>query len=157
MQVRLLSWAQKKSLDTQSIGAFFKYSVMKGLQKRKQQFIRFLFGSFSFTAVMFAFQACYGVPENYYVAKGKVVSATTGEPLQGIQVYNNYHGKQAAVLSNSDGEFFVEVDNNATSATLCFRDVDGDENGSYANLDTLVSVVEPEGIIVKLNEKGAEQ
>ncbi len=131
--------------------------VMTKLRRKKQQFIRFLFGSFSFTTIMFAFQACYGVPENYYYIDGQVVSASNGEPIPNIQVYNNYHGKQFASQSDHEGNFFVAIDNNAISATLCFRDIDGDNNGKFVNLDTLVSTESSKKIIVTLHEKGANE
>jgi len=38
---------------------------MNKLRQKKQQILRFLFGTFSATALMFTFQACYGPPNRY--------------------------------------------------------------------------------------------
>ena len=61
--------------------------IIQALKTKKQQVLRFLFGSFSATAIMFTFQACYGMPpaQNVYI-RGTVVDAGTGEPVEGLMV-----------------------------------------------------------------------
>ena len=39
---------------------------MKITGQKKQRLLRFLFGTFSATALMFTFQACYGPPQRQY-------------------------------------------------------------------------------------------
>ena len=39
---------------------------MSILRQKKQKILRFLFGTFSATALMFTFQACYGPPQGGY-------------------------------------------------------------------------------------------
>lgn len=37
--------------------------IMKNISQKKRRLLRFLFGTFSATAIMFTFQACYGPPQ----------------------------------------------------------------------------------------------
>lgn len=62
--------------------------LLQTIKEKRQQLIRFLFGSFSATALMFAFQACYGPPpsEERLQIFGVVTDAETQEPVEGIAI-----------------------------------------------------------------------
>ena len=62
--------------------------LIQKIKEKKQQLIRFLFGSFSATALMFTFQACYGPPtfEEEVQIFGVVTDAETQEPVEGIAI-----------------------------------------------------------------------
>lgn len=116
--------------------AMFKY-----LKEKKQKLLRFLFGSFSFTALMFAFQACYGVPGHQMkaVIQGRVSDAETNQPIEGLMVASelldfvdttDHNGVFSAteVRYMYDREYFQ----------FTVRDIDSTENGQYETLDTTV-------------------
>ncbi|MBQ1780620.1 MAG: hypothetical protein II001_04220 [Bacteroidales bacterium] len=68
--------------------------MFKYLKEKKQKLLRFLFGSFSFTALMFAFQACYGMPERdiEVAIQGRVTDFETNEPIEGLEVTSDIVG-----------------------------------------------------------------
>lgn len=115
--------------------------MFKYLKEKKQKLIRFLFGSFSFTALMFAFQACYGMPGNQMEAiiQGRVTDMETNEPIEGLMVFSEYlcfvdTTDHNGVFSDSmvrymhDREYFHFI----------VSDIDSTENRQYETLDTMV-------------------
>ena len=79
--------------------------MFKYLKEKKRKLLRFLFGSFSFTALMFTFQACYGMPERSVEAdiQGRVTDMETGEPVEGLQVTSDIVG--LADTTDRNGQF----------------------------------------------------
>ena len=134
---------------------------MSKLRQKKQQILRFLFGSFSATALMFTFQACYGMPNNGYrdFIEGQVVSEDVDQPIQNVRVHSsNNNGEGDFAKTDEEGYFTVGVDSTVDSVAVSFQDMDGEENGLYADLDTLMSVEEAIGHphVFKMKEKSAE-
>ena len=89
----------------------------------------------------------YGSPHADYTVKGKVVSKTTGKPIEGIQVGLGYsysdiqpmYGTRSApftaksyVLTNAKGEFKI-TDRSEIVQKLpaSVEDIDGEENGLF--------------------------
>jgi hypothetical protein len=118
---------------------------MKLIQKikdKKQQLIRFLFGSFSATALMFVFQACYGMPQNRMspdediIIMATITDMETGQPVEGLAV--NFPDLELEATTDSAGVFCVSVDGaeHPNQVQLLVNDVDGTENGRYETLDT---------------------
>lgn len=118
---------------------------MKLIQKikdKKQQLIRFLFGSFSATALMFVFQACYGMPQNPVppdedvVIMGTITDMATGQPVEGLSVIIPELGIDAT--TDSTGVFCSNVNGaeHPNQVQLLVNDVDGTENDRYETLDT---------------------
>ena len=65
---------------------------MKKIELKARKWLRTIFASISFTAVAFAFQACYGTePDLFYDIKltGTVVSEHTHLPIKGIKIIVN--------------------------------------------------------------------
>lgn len=118
--------------------------VMKKLRQKKQQILRFLFGSFSATALMFTFQACYGMPSDgyWYPMGGQVISESTQEPIPDIRVICERNGVMVNDILSTDveGRFIIDFDmESLDSLNIHLKDVDGEENGRYADLDTVLS------------------
>ena len=120
----------------------------------KRNWRKGIIGGLSFTSALFIFQACYGIPQDFYPEirySGQVKSKSTGQPLSGIKVtLKDMHNSE---YTNEEGEFllFSEIIN---QATLQFEDVDSTENGSYTSRDTLL--VEPSTEVyleIELEEK----
>ena len=118
---------------------------MKLIQKikdKKQQLIRFLFGSFSATALMFVFQACYGMPKNPVppdedaVIIGTITDMETGQPVLGLSV--TIPELEVEVTTDSAGVFGAIVDGveHPNQVQLLVNDVDGTENDLYETIDT---------------------
>jgi len=96
-----------------------------------------IIGGLSFTSALFIFQACYGVPQDFYEEiqfSGQVKSKTTGKALKGIRVSLN-DNLSCETYENGQFQFFSEV---IDQANLSFQDVDGDINGIYATKDTVI-------------------
>jgi len=115
--------------------------MFKYLKEKKQKLLRFLFGSFSFTALMFAFQACYGMPGNQMEAiiQGRVSDVETNEPVEGLMVVSEDVSfvdttDNNGVFSDSEKRYLYDMQEFRFSVT----DIDSTENGKYETLDTMV-------------------
>jgi len=120
--------------------------MFKYLKEKKQKLIRFLFGSFSFTALMFAFQACYGMPERTIEAtiQGRVTDMETNEPIEGLQVTSDIVG--LIDTTDQNGQFIDPMGIRSLYAWDQYRftvtDIDGTENGQYEILDTVLPAMD---------------
>ena len=114
--------------------------MFKYLKEKKQKLLRFLFGSFSFTALMFAFQACYGMPGKMEaIIQGRVTDMETNEPIEGLLVVSDRLGFVDTTDHNggfSASEKLYMYDREYFQFTV--RDIDSTENGQYETLDTTV-------------------
>jgi putative lipoprotein (rSAM/lipoprotein system) len=96
-----------------------------------------ILGGLSFTSALFIFQACYGMPQDFYEEiqfTGHVKSKSTGKPVEGILVSLN-NNLTCETLENGEFQIFSE---RIDQAKLSFRDVDGDKNGAYLTQDTVI-------------------
>jgi len=105
----------------------------------KRNWLRGIIGGLSFTSALFIFQACYGTLQDFQhdiEVRGKVTSKASGMPIQGVKV---------SMASNSQYEhtdqmgFFTLYTEATDILTIRFEDIDAEENGSYANRDTVLS------------------
>lgn len=115
--------------------------MFKYLKEKKQKLLRFLFGSFSFTALMFAFQACYGMPGNQMeaVINGRVSDVETNEPVEGLMVVS----EEVSFVDTTDhnGAFAClekRYLNEYVKYQFTVTDIDSTENGQYETLDTVI-------------------
>lgn len=108
------------------------------MKEKKRKIIRSLFGLFSFSAVMFVFQACYGTPTDYgldiYV-EGVVISKKNNNPIQGIKV--TLEGSSNYGISDSLGRYSF-YDESAQQYSFKFQDLDTATYGAYRSLDTTI-------------------
>ncbi len=93
---------------------------------------------------MFTFQACYGMPYDYrYPMEGKVVSESTEEPIPDIRVIAERNGVMVDKIISTDSNGYFELNVEALkldSVNIHLKDEDGENNGLYADLDTVLSV-----------------
>lgn len=104
----------------------------------KRRLTRKVLSGLSFGAALFVFQACYGTPqdfENAVLIEGKVLSATTGDPIQGIQV--SVADSWGLAFSDPDGYYCLWAEQ-AESLALRFEDVDSSANGHFLARDTVL-------------------
>ncbi len=109
------------------------------IKEKKRKILRVFFGLFSFSAVMFVFQACYGIEQDgmYDVFfEGVVLSKSHITPIQGIKV--SILGTDNYTITDTNGcySFYGE---SATHYTLRFEDTDTRTNGNYRTLDTTLN------------------
>jgi len=126
-------------------------NMFQKIKEKKQQLLRFLFGSFSATALMFTFQACYGMPRSHVnvLVRGTVTDAETGETIGGMKVSSEIIGFSAT--TDQEGYFEdstgVRTLNEWGSYPIRVTDIDSTENGLYETLDTLISAEDLQGSI----------
>ncbi|MCL2328550.1 MAG: carboxypeptidase-like regulatory domain-containing protein [Bacteroidetes bacterium] len=135
---------------------------MKKIELKLRKSLRFLFGCFSFTAIAFIFQACYGPgPDCSYSIKltGRVTSKSTNAPIQGIKVRVAQDRAYGITDENGNFDFYAsiaecryyrygddcEFEDTAKLNTLTydealiyFRDIDGAANGHFADTAIIV-------------------
>ena len=115
--------------------------MFKYLKEKKQKLLRFLFGSFSFTALMFAFQACYGMPGRDIDVniQGRVTDMETNEPVEGLRVLSE--NVSFVDTTDHDGAFACPETRylyDWAEYQFTVTDIDSTENGQYETLDTVV-------------------
>ena len=115
----------------------------------------------SLTGALFVFQACYGTPQAPLYQDGgtapmsfSLVSRTTGEPLQGIQVkggaWKGAADRDAALgVTDENGRCRVEIPyiRNVEGPFLLFEDPEG----QYISKDTLLTDLRDREIVIKLD------
>ena len=106
----------------------------------KRNWINKLVGGLSLTSAMFVFQACYGTPHDFgldILIEGQVKSQTTGIPVKGIKV--SVEGNMQYENTNEEGKFsfYTEI---ADSYKIKFEDIDSNQNGSFIDKDTIVTI-----------------
>ncbi|MBR4786652.1 MAG: hypothetical protein IK013_02045 [Bacteroidales bacterium] len=119
--------------------------LLQTIKEKRQQLIRFLFGSFSATALMFAFQACYGMPkqlppdEANILITGTITDMETGEPIEGLSI--TIPELEVDGTTDSTGTFYLSADYGEVDkeVTIQINDIDSTKNGLYEDLDTVFS------------------
>lgn len=120
--------------------------MFKFFKEKKQRLLRFLFGTFSFTALMFAFQACYGMPEQTIEAaiQGRVTDMETNEPVEGLQVTSSIVG--LVDTTDQNGHFADPMGKRAVyewdEYYFTVTDIDGAEHGLYETMDTSIRAMD---------------
>lgn len=115
----------------------------------------------SLTGALFAFQACYGMPEpTLYEEAGEapmsfsLVSKSTGEPLQGIRIGSNatINRKEGMVergVTDAQGKCRVNIPyrRNIEGPFVFFEDPEG----HYLDKDTVLLDLRERDIIIKMD------
>ena len=99
------------------------------------------------SALGFSMSACrapdeYGTPSADYIVQGKVTDSETDHPIKNIQV----DMKWEKILTDTEGKYKIVINYESTGSQtfpIRFQDVDGDLNGSYMDLDTIVEFKDP--------------
>lgn len=106
----------------------------------KRTWITKLVGGLSFTTALFVFQACYGTPQDFgldILVEGQVKAKVTGLPIKGIRV--SVDGNMQYEYTNDEGKFSFYTED-ANSLKIKFEDIDSDQNGSFASMDTITAI-----------------
>ena len=115
---------------------------------RRRKLFRTLFGVFSLSGIMFAFQACYGTPQDFgqdILISGKVTSATSKAAIPGIKVEVYQSGQY--VESGIDGSYSMYFER-MNEYKIIFSDRDGALNGRYQARDTIVKLSDELDILI---------
>jgi len=150
---------------------------MKKIELMMRKSLRNIFNCISLTAVAFVFQACYGPgPDCYEDIKftGTVISKTTNLPVKGIRVTVNDNKYNVGITDEKGNfDFYAGVDmcsysyynsdnvfiqNDPTKVKINFFDIDGVENGCFADSTIIINPVGKNkvSINVELEEKKCE-
>jgi len=125
---------------------------MKKIELKSRKLLRTIFGTFSFTAMAFVFQACYGTPEDFgYDVKisGTVKSKNTNLPIKGIKVSRLNSLTYEITDKNGNFSFYTYIDDDrymyendstyrSNSIPILFADIDGSENGEFADKTIII-------------------
>ena len=126
---------------------------MKKNNLKLRKLLRTIFGGISLTAIAFVFQACYGPgPDLFYDIKltGIVKSKTTDLPIKGIKVTVNDEQNFGITDEHGKFDFYASVSNaydysndsvqyKPDSVYVRFLDIDGNENGSFADTTIIIN------------------
>ena len=121
---------------------------------RRRKWFRTIFGIFSLSGIMFAFQACYGTPQDFGMdveINGKVLSGNTDNGIRGILI--NIKDLPNATVTDENGNFSLFAERQS-EYLVSFLDRDGDANGSFSPKDTLIAVTEYQNsvhVTIRLN------
>ena len=146
---------------------------MRKIELKSRKWLRTIFGCISFTAVAFAFQACYGTMDDWYYdvkLTGTVRSKSTGLPIKGIKITVNdgmryYDENNASGMTDENGRFdfyasvpnygYYNVNYSPDSVRVHFLDIDGIENGDFADKTIIIDPAHKDEvkIYVELEEK----
>ena len=113
----------------------------------KTKIFRTIFGIFSLGGILFAFQACYGTPQDFgmdILVTGKVMSGETKAGIPNIRVgLTGFGGYQ---FTETDGTFSFYTER-MSEFHFTFADMDGALNGTYQPKDTVVTCPDSEETI----------
>ena len=137
---------------------------MKKIETKLRKSLRKIFNGVSLTAVAFIFQACYGPgPDCFHDVKftGTVTSKTTNLPIQGIKVTVNDQSHIMGITDeNGKFDFYAFIQNcpGEYSAIVSFLDIDGVENGCFADMNITFNPAHKDEVIinVEMEEKECE-
>ena len=107
----------------------------------KPNWLRSIIGGLSFTSALFIFQACYGTPQDFVLdllIQGQVKSRTSGIPIQGIRVSAGENIQYALTDEKGRFSFYSE---HFDPIKITFEDIDSTLNGSFVDMDTIVTNV----------------
>lgn len=108
----------------------------------KRNWITKLIGGVSFTSAMFVFQACYGTPQDFgldVLIEGQVKSNVSNEPIKGIKVSVDGNIQYELTDDNGKFSFYTEAGSNLK---IKFEDIDANQNGTFANMDTIPAITD---------------
>lgn len=104
-------------------------------------------GVFGAAGFLVTFQACYGTPQNYISIDGVITDKETSAGVAGLQVSILSDGDSLSVVTDSAGCFYTGMISQDNKLNITVKDVDGEINGAYLDLDTVVNYKD---VLVKL-------
>lgn len=120
----------------------------------KPNWFRNMIAGLSFTSALFIFQSCYGTPQDFLPdvkIEGKVISKTSGNPIEGVKVSVARSSQYEHTDAGGRFSFYTEA---SDLLTIRFEDIDNEENGLFADRDTVLQDVwEPVYMDIEMVEK----
>jgi len=129
---------------------------MKKIELTSRKFLRKIFNGISLTAVAFIFQACYGPGPDMlcdFKLSGTVTSKTTDMPIQGIKITVDEGYNFGITDKNGNFQFYANVLDCQTlkdGVHINFLDIDGIENGHFADQTVFVEQVQKNEYIINV-------
>ena len=118
---------------------------------RRRKLFRAIFGIFSLSGIMFAFQACYGTEKDFgqhVNIKGTVTSVATKASLAGIKV--NVDQTDQYTVTGSDGTFSMWCEQ-MREYRVIFSDTNTPRDSRHTTRDTLIRMAKGVDEITVLN------
>lgn len=118
---------------------------------RRRNLLRTVFGVFSLSGILFAFQACYGTPQDFgtdVLIKGKVTSVSTKASLANIRVDIDRTGQYTT--TGNDGTFSMYCER-LREYHLIFSDGNTPRDSRYSTRDTTIRPPANDNPITELN------
>ena len=118
---------------------------------RRRKLFRTIFGIFSLSGIMFAFQACYGTPKDFgqdVQIKGKVTSGSTKAALAGIRVEVDQADQYT--VTGSDGSYMMYCEQKR-EYRLIFSDQQTPRESRFNSRDTIIKTVSTDHEMTVLN------
>ena len=84
----------------------------------------------------------YGTPSADFIIQGKVTDSQNNQPVKDIQVTVSW----LEVSTDAEGKYKVVINDDFPESKIFpihFKDIDGDLNGAYVDLDTIVEFKAP--------------
>ena len=131
--------------------------VMKNLSLKIRKWISKSLKACSFTAMLFVFQACYGVSEDFGYdvhLSGTVKAKSTKLPIKGIKINLKEGDEFNYAITDENGkfnfyastEFFRTYPRDTTLSSISYNhipviisDIDGNENGRFLNREIIIN------------------
>ncbi len=85
----------------------------------------------------------YGTPSADFIVKGAIQSEENNQLIPNIMVVSKYD----TIYSDYEGKYYIKNDGYFPSDQtflLEFEDIDGQENGEFHSLDTLIEFIDPD-------------
>ena len=120
------------------------------------KWIRRLLKGISLTAAMFVFQACYGPMDDYYDTRVtfRVVSADTGEPIQGVEIWSQHLNSTDSLNHSFRGYYEGQTDENGM--ITCWEEGGlmkyslFDKDSVYSRLDTIFNPMDVDTVDIAM-------
>ena len=106
----------------------------------KSNILKRVLGLFGAAGFLLIFQACYGTPQNLYNVSGKISDSESNEGIRDLKLNFSSDKEDFAIFTDENGEFFTSIMLNGITYNLNIEDVDGALNGSYSDIDTVISL-----------------
>lgn len=125
---------------------------MRKIELKSRKLLRAIFGSISFTAIAFVFQACYGTDiDSFFDVKitGTIKSKTTKLPIKGIKVTVKSEFNHGLTDEDGNFNFYASIPyhnyyndsayDTPDSVRIRFLDIDGIENGNFKDTSIIIN------------------
>ncbi len=108
------------------------------LLKLKSGLYKRILGVFGAAGFLVTFQACYGTPQNFVTVQGNVKDVDTEEGVSNLQI-SIYSNQDSITVQTDEEGYFNQSIIAESDINVKILDVDGEENGTYSEFDTVLN------------------